>query len=250
MLPKGWEKVIKEYEEELTEAYFVLKNRMKIVNIYPPLNKIMRFLYLAPLDTCSVVIVGFSDFVCPSISGEAMSSPRSQNSMLINIFTELSSSARKCAPAPLGPPFHPPGSPEGQGLEQCTKKTELVLEYLVKNWTKQGVLLINTSLTVEKQKQGEKQVDIMKHDILWRGFIRRCIQACSSKGNIIFLLWGTDATIFERDIDTSRNTVLKSVHPANKQFIGCGHFNVVNEILMSKKLKTIDWSPDEYPKGG
>lgn len=188
MLPKGWEKVINDYKDELTDAYFVLKERSQIVSISPPLNKIMKFLYLTPLNTCSVVIVGFPDFY-------------PYNSMnvraLRNISTELSNSAVKAL-----------------------------------NWTKQGVLLVNTSLTVEKNNQ-------RNHDILWRGFIRRCIQACSNKGDVIFLLWGTDAAFFERDIDTSRNTVLKSFRPVNKEFIG--HFHAVNQILISKKLKPVDW---------
>lgn len=222
MLPKGWEKVIKEYEDDLTEIYLVLKERSKIVRIYPPLNKVMRFLYLTPLDSCSVVIVGQGPYCYEIANGLAFSvdldvshGQRTQRTQrtLENIFAEI----------------------EMELSRQPSTQKDLI------HWTKQGVLLVSASLTVECKNFENKEFETMKHDILWRGFVRRCIQACSNKGNIIFLLWGMDASFFERDIDTSRNTVLKTVHPSLKEFFGCGHFNAANKILESNKLKQINW---------
>ena len=106
-------------------------------------------------------------------------------------------------------------------------------------WARQGVLLLNTCLTVEKGKPGSH------FNIGWDKFTDNIIKEVSNKGDVVFMLWGRKAQKKETLINHSTNLVLKAAHPsplsANRGFFGCGHFSKANEYLKSKNLKEIAW---------
>ncbi|MBP8184338.1 MAG: uracil-DNA glycosylase, partial [Pseudomonas sp.] len=108
------------------------------------------------------------------------------------------------------------------------------------HWAEQGVLLLNTTLTVE-------QADAGSHAKAgWQHFTDRVIQVASeSNQHLVFLLWGAHAQTKEKLIDASKHLVLKSVHPsplsAYRGFIGNGHFSRTNKFLGQNGETLIDW---------
>lgn len=109
------------------------------------------------------------------------------------------------------------------------------------HWAKQGVFLLNASLTV---RAGEP----MSHSkIGWAQFTDSVIQIISSqKKNVVFLLWGKFAQEKRVLIDESLHLILRSVHPsplsAHGGFFGCKHFSKTNEYLVRHGIEPIDWS--------
>lgn len=108
-------------------------------------------------------------------------------------------------------------------------------------WAAQGVLLLNTALSVGMSKPGSHLKD-------WRSFTETLISGISSKKDfVVFVLWGGFAQKFEKHINTDKHLVLKAGHPsplsANKgHWFGNKHFSKINEVLESKKIQPIDWS--------
>lgn len=109
------------------------------------------------------------------------------------------------------------------------------------SWAEQGVLLLNTSLTV---RDGEP----MSHaKIGWAKFTNAVIEIISAqKEHVIFILWGKFAQEKKALINTDAHFVLQSAHPsplsAHTGFLGCKHFSLTNEILGKIKSSPIDWS--------
>lgn len=108
------------------------------------------------------------------------------------------------------------------------------------SWAEQGVLLMNTSLSVEEGKANSH------YRIGWNIFINNFIEFLNKeKDFLIFVLWGNNAQKLETII-SDKFVILKSSHPspfsAHKGFFGNNHFKKINQILTEKKLKNIDWS--------
>ncbi len=110
-------------------------------------------------------------------------------------------------------------------------------------WAKQGVLLLNSVLTVRKgQANSHKNMG-------WEKLIAKVIDLLNErKDPIIFLLWGNNAKALAEKIDTSKHYILTSAHPsplsASYGFFGCKHFSKTNEILKSLNKTPIDWQID------
>jgi uracil-DNA glycosylase len=109
------------------------------------------------------------------------------------------------------------------------------------SWADQGVLLLNSVLTVEGGHANAHQGKG------WEDFTDHAIDALNrEREGIVFLLWGSYAQRKGRLIDASRHCVLKSVHPsplsAYRGFIGCGHFSATNRYLQEHASAPIDWS--------
>jgi len=107
-------------------------------------------------------------------------------------------------------------------------------------WASQGVLLLNTSLSV---RSGEANSHA---DYGWHTFTDAIIGAISAHTeHVVFILWGAFAQKKEALIDTKKHCVLKSVHPsplsAHRGFFGCGHFKKTNEYLREQYRDAIDW---------
>ena len=108
-------------------------------------------------------------------------------------------------------------------------------------WAKQGVLLLNSTLTVREKEAGSHQ------KLGWEGFTDSVISKLSSKKDgLIFLLWGAFAQKKSVLIDTKKHYILKTTHPspfsAYRGFLGCRHFSKTNEILTKNNQKPIDWN--------
>jgi uracil-DNA glycosylase len=112
----------------------------------------------------------------------------------------------------------------------------------LRHWAKQGVLLLNTVLTVEQARANSHK------NIGWEQFTDGVISTINSElDNVIFLLWGAPAQKKSTLIDESRHTIFTSVHPsplsAYRGFFGCRHFSLTNKTLTSLGKHQIDWQP-------
>ena len=110
----------------------------------------------------------------------------------------------------------------------------------LEHWAKQGVLLLNTSLSVRAEKASSHK------NIGWHLFTDSAIKSLSDhRTGIVFILWGKFAQLKEKLINTEKHHLLKSVHPsplsAYKGFFGCNHFSKTNKILMNSDFKKIEW---------
>lgn len=108
-------------------------------------------------------------------------------------------------------------------------------------WADQGVLLLNSVLTVEGGRAGAHQGKG------WEGFTDAAIDALNrEREGLVFLLWGSYAQRKGQLIDETRHCVLRSVHPsplsAYRGFIGCGHFSAANDYLRAHSQAPVDWS--------
>ncbi len=215
----GWNEFIAqqaqmEYYKNLQQFLQEQENLGKA--IYPP--KALRFhaLDLTPLDNIKVVILGQDPYHGDKQAhGLSFSVPEGIKipPSLRNIYKELASSI--------------PGYkvPESGNLE---------------HWARQGVLLLNAVLTVEKGHAGSHAAKG------WEIFTDNIIREINnSPRSVIFLLWGSYAHKKGRLIDNQKHIVLTSTHPsplsAYRGFLGCGHFKRVNEILNERGEAAIEW---------
>jgi uracil-DNA glycosylase len=216
LINENWLKLL---EKEFTHDYFIHllkfyqyeKNSFKV---FPSENKIFAALNLTAFNDIKVVIIGQDPYhrlgqangLCFSVS-DGIKKPPS----LLNIFKELKSD--------LDFPI-----PETGNLEP---------------WAKQGVLLLNTSLTV---REGEPGSHAKKG---WEQFTDKIISIISNKKEgVIFLLWGNHAQEKEKLVDTTKHLVLKAAHPsplARGAFFGCKHFSKTNSQLIQLGKKPINW---------
>ncbi|MGI9549006.1 MAG: uracil-DNA glycosylase [Bdellovibrionales bacterium] len=111
----------------------------------------------------------------------------------------------------------------------------------LEEWARQGVLLLNNTLTVEAGKAGSHR------GRGWEQFTNQIIHILNTeKENLVFILWGKAAQEKGSLIDSKKHCVLQSAHPspfsADRGFFGCRHFSKANHYLQSKGIKPIDWS--------
>lgn len=106
-------------------------------------------------------------------------------------------------------------------------------------WCKQGVLLLNATLTVRANQAGSHQ------NKGWELFTDAVIKSISDhREHVVFLLWGNYAKQKASIVDRSKHLVLEAAHPsplARTGFSGCGHFSKANGYLINNKIKPIDW---------
>ncbi len=108
-------------------------------------------------------------------------------------------------------------------------------------WARQGVLLLNSVLTVEDGRPGSHQ------GRGWEGFTDHVVETLNrEREGLVFLLWGSYAQKKGAVIDPRRHRVLKAPHPsplsAHRGFLGCGHFSAANQFLTRSGQTPIDWS--------
>ncbi len=139
-----------------------------------------------------------------------------------------------------------PGIPIPPSLRNIFKELNTSLGCYIPNngylekWARQGVMLLNTALTVIKDSPNSHR------NVGWEIFTDRVIKLLSEREKpIIFLLWGSNAKSKSLLIDHSRHHVFMTVHPsplsASRGFFGCNHFKLANEKLVSMGESPIDW---------
>lgn len=109
------------------------------------------------------------------------------------------------------------------------------------NWARQGVFLLNTTLTVEAHKANSHK------DIGWETFTDAVISKISDyKSNVVFMLWGAHARKKKCLVDSSKHLILETTHPsplsAHRGFLGCNHFVECNNYLLKYYNSKVDWS--------
>jgi uracil-DNA glycosylase len=216
-MEEGWKEVLKEeFEKEYFHEIASNLRRMKAEGhvIYPPGALIFNAFNLCPWHEVRAVILGQDPY---HGDGEAMglcfSVPRGIRipPSLKNIYKELQDDLS------IQPASH------GDLTE----------------WAKQGVLLLNASLTVEKDKPNSHK------NLGWHRFTDRVIQVLSEqKKGLVFLLWGNYAKSKKILIDGTRHLVLESPHPsplAGGGFFGNHHFSKTNQFLKNQGSGIINW---------
>lgn len=217
-IEESWKKVL---ETEFNSDYFkkikhFLVEEKKKSTIFPAGKDIFNAFNLTPFNQVKVVIIGQDPY----------HGPNQAHGLCFSVLDGVK---------------HPPS------LENIFKeiKTDLGYEYPksgnLTNWAKQGVLLLNATLTV---RQGEAN---SHQNIGWQKFTDAVIEKISTENeNIIFLLWGGFAKKKGQKIDATKHHVLTCGHPsplsANKgHWFGNKHFSKTNELLQKMGKKPIDW---------
>lgn len=213
----SWKEILqpefeKEYFVKLTEF---VKSEYQSKTIYPKGKDIFNAFNLCPFNNVKVVIIGQDPYhgpgqahgLCFSVLPGVKFPPS-----LRNIFKEIN--------ADIGSPI-----PEHGDLT---------------HWAKQGVFLLNATLTVQAHNAGSHQKKG------WETFTHEVIRLLASqKENLVFLLWGAFAQKKAELIDKSKHLVLESVHPsplsASRGFFGNNHFSKTNAYLSEHNIDKIEW---------
>lgn len=221
--PITWEAVFEESKHELHDVSQILEERERTHGTYYPLKQdIFAAFHYTPLNNVKVVILG-QDPYHQTITINGKSVPRAVGlsfsvrqedsipSSLQNIYTELANSVRG---------FRKPDHGD------------------LREWARQGVLLLNTCLTVQPGQAGS-------HGDIWLGFIVRVFRAIAAVNpNCVYMLWGREAQKI-KPILGERSIILEAAHPsglsARRGFFGCNHFNLANDALIRQGKVGINW---------
>ena len=207
-------------QQEFEKDYFAnlvgfVKKEYSTQTVYPPAGLIFNAFNLCPFSSVKVVLIGQDPYhgqgqahgLCFSVR-DGVEFPPS----LINIFKEIE--------LDIGI-----NRPRSGNLER---------------WAKQGVLLLNATLTVRAHQAGSHQRKG------WEEFTDAAISLINNKKeNIVFMLWGAYAQKKGENIDRQKHLVLESVHPsplsASRGFFGNKHFSNCNNYLIDKGITPVDW---------
>ncbi len=216
-IEQSWKELLKdEFEKDYfkTLANFV-RQEYKTKTIYPPGKDIFKAFDLCPVDNVKVIIIGQDPYhgkgqahgLCFSVK-DGIKIPPS----LRNIYKELNDDTGKSIP-------------ETGNIE---------------HWAKQGVLMLNATLTVRAGQAGSHQGKG------WETFTDAVIKKISEKkSNLVFILWGAYAQKKGQVINPEKHYILKSAHPspfsAHNGFFGNRHFSKTNKFLKSKGFEEIKW---------
>ncbi len=204
----------KDYFIELVE--FLKTEKASGQVIFPPGSLIFNAFNLTPLDQVKVVIIGQDPYHGPN-QAHGLSFSVQQGIVLppslLNIFKEIE---------------------QDLGVKMSRVNGDL------SRWAKQGVLLLNATLTVRANQPNSHS------GIGWQRFTDAVIQQINEKkNNIVFILWGNFAKEKGNHIDENKHLVLRSPHPspfsADKGFFGSKHFSKTNEYLSVHGIEPIDW---------
>ncbi len=214
----SWEKVLDDYlkSEKFQDLMNFLDTEYKTKTIYPESKNMFNALNLTPFNDVSVVIIGQDPYHNPDQAhGLCFSVPEGINPppSLKNISKEIKNDLN---------------------IEKDMAEGNLTA------WAEQGVLLLNSVLTVEKNKPGSHA------KMGWEDFTDDIIKKISDqKEHCVFILWGNYARQKGSVIDREKHLVLESVHPspfsAYNGFFGNNHFSKTNDYLKKHNKKEINW---------
>lgn len=217
VIEPAWKSVLK---DEFEKEYFIkltsfVRDEFNSGTIYPPGGLIFNAFNLCPFSNVKVVIIGQDPYHGPGQAHGLCFSVRDGIGFppsLVNIFKEIEMDLGILRP-------------QSGNLER---------------WAKQGVLLLNATLTVRANLAGSHQKKG------WEQFTDAVISKINKeKNNVAFFLWGAYAQKKGEVIDRSRHLVLESVHPsplsASRGFFGNSHFSKCNNYLTEKGIQPVDW---------
>ena len=215
-IESGWKEALR--EEFLSEYFAKIKENLLAAKareiVYPPGNLIFNAFNLTPFERVRAVILGQDPYHgAHQAMGLSFSVPRGVRipPSLVNIYKEIKSD--------LGI-----SEPESGDLSY---------------WAKQGVLLLNASLSVGANRANSHS------GFGWQAFTDAVIKILSARRqNLVFMLWGNFAKAKSALIDAQRHLILTAAHPsplAGGAFFGCRHFSRCNEYLRAHGLGEIDW---------
>ena len=219
-IPLSWSKML---NDEYKEDYFIHLNetvtkfyKAETKRIFPPEELIFRAFDLCSFEKLKVVILGQDPYPtfgnANGLSFSVADSVKVLPKSLKNIFLEVQEDLKI-------------EFPENGNLER---------------WANQGVLLLNTILTVQEGKPNSHK------DIGWEKFTDAIIHKISTeKSQLVFLLWGTKAIAKKEIIDCNKHLVLTAPHPsplsAYRGFLGCKHFSQTNQYFRKLGITEINW---------
>lgn len=217
MLSGTWKEILSsEFEKEyFKKLNLFLEDEYNNYEVFPKRERIFEAFNLTPFEDVKVVIIGqdpyHGDGQAHGLAFSVMPGIKTPPS-LKNIYKELNSEYGCYIP--------------DNG-------------YLVK-WSKQGVLMLNTSLTVRAHEANSHSKKG------WEKFTDAAIKAISERReSVVFVLWGNNAKKKVKLIDSDKHMVIEGVHPsplsASRGFFGCNHFRMINEFLQEKGYSEIDW---------
>ncbi len=216
-----WKKILKQYfdSDDWGKLSEFVKSEYKIKTVYPPPEYVFNAFDLCSYDKVRLVIIGQDPYhgvgqshgLCFSVQDGVRIPPSLQN-----IYKELHSDV---------------------GMEIPTSGN---LEY----WAKQGVLMLNATLTVVAGQPGSHQ------NKGWEKFTDLVIKKLNDeKECLVFMLWGNYAKEKGQFIDREKHLVLEATHPspysAHNGFFGCKHFSIANEYLKKNSLSEIKWKKNK-----
>ena len=200
--------------EYFTTLWEKVKEEYQTTKCFPPKNQIFRAIELTPFEEVKVVIIGQDPYhndnqangLCFSVSDKVKAPPS-----LKNIFKELE---------------------DDLGIKKTSNELEM--------WAKQGVLLLNATLTVRAHEANSHK------DLGWEQFTDFIIKEISDKKeNVVFVLWGAFAQKKAGLIDTKKHFIIQSAHPSpfsvHKGFFGSRPFSKINQFLEEKGKEPINW---------
>lgn len=216
-IEESWKKVLgSEFEKEYFKTLRdFIHSEYRNKTIYPPAKQIFNAFDSCPFERVKVVILGQDPYHEPSQAHGLSFSvlpPCPPPPSLVNIYKEIRSDVGTLVSA------------NGD----------------LTDWSRQGVLLLNATLTVEAHKAGSHQ------NKGWETFTDSAIKALAeNREHLVFMLWGSYAQRKGAFIDRSRHLVLQAPHPsplsAYRGFFGCKHFSSANAYLISQGLSPIVW---------
>ncbi len=216
ILNNDWSNVLKDKfsQEYKHELFSWLENEYNTKTIFPPKEKIFSALNHVPLKDAKVVIIGQDPYhTAGQADGLAFSCHNgTPQPSLKNIFKEINSDL-------------------GITMSDSTDLTK---------WAEQGVMLLNTSLTVVEHMPASHS------NKLWHTFTREIVNILNEQNQpIVFILWGNHAKSFLPMLTNPNHLILTSAHPspfsAYNGFFGCRHFSKCNDFLIKNGLTPIDW---------
>ncbi|MDO5568491.1 MAG: uracil-DNA glycosylase [bacterium] len=217
MIGNKWDEILK---EEYKKEYF--KNVVSFINkiykekeVYPPKSKILSALTMTDYDDVKVVILGQDPYhgkdeangLCFSVS-DGVKLPPSLKNIYLELYNDL--------------------------------HIEIANHGDLTKWAKEGVLLLNTVLTVEKDTPASHK------NIGWEEFTDAIIKSINEKDTpVVFILWGNFAKSKKQYITNPKHLVIESSHPSpfscHYGFFGSKPFSKTNKFLKNNNLKEIDW---------
>lgn len=216
-IEESWKRVLSsEFEKEYFKTLRdFIHSEYRNKTIYPPAKQIFNAFDSCPFESVKVVILGQDPYHEPSQAHGLSFSvlpPCPPPPSLVNIYKEIRSDVGDLVSA------------NGD----------------LTDWSRQGVLLLNATLTVEAHKAGSHQ------NKGWETFTDSAIKALAeNREHLVFMLWGSYAQRKGAFIDRSRHLVLQAPHPsplsAYRGFFGCKHFSSANAYLISQGLSPIVW---------